>query len=101
MSPFVFGLRFTRQWRRISRPELETIMAHILNLPQVSRSALDRINATLRAAARAVASEHERALHAANKAALPHRCAAAVRALYLPSDLQQESNTAEQAACRD
>lgn len=68
-------------------------MAHILHLQQTPRRTLDRVNTTIRAIARGVATEHTLALRAATKAALPHQCLVEVRAMYVPSlDPHHESD---------
>jgi hypothetical protein len=86
-----------------SRPNLETIMAHILHLQQrTTERAFDRVSTTLRAIAHAVAAEHTRALRAATKAASPHQRLNEVRALYgLPLDPHQQSNVVAQADSLD
>jgi hypothetical protein len=81
-----------------SRQTLETIMAHILHLQQMSRRTLDGVNATIRAIVRAVAAEHTLALRAATTAASPRQSLAEVRAMYVPSlEPHQESDVVAQS----
>lgn len=58
-------------------------MAHILNLTHPSWLTLDRMNTAVRAVPRVVATEHELALWAASKAALPRRCLTELKAMYV------------------
>jgi hypothetical protein len=73
-------------------------MAHILNLQHTPRWTLERVNATIRAIARAVVAERSLALRAATKAAWPRQRLAEVRAMYVPSlDPHQESDPVARA----
>jgi hypothetical protein len=93
VSPFSAGFRFIQQRPRIRAQSLETIMAHILHLQQTPRPTLDRVHATIRAIARAVAAEHTLALRAATKANTPRQRLAELRAMYVtPLDPHQESD---------
>ena len=69
-------------------------MANTLQLQHTRRPIFERVNATLCAAAHAVASEHALALRAATRAALPHQHLAEVRAMYVAA-----APPAQSAAC--
>ena len=59
-------------------------MANILHLQHTHRPLLEGVNATIRAAARAVAAEYTLALRATTTAASPRQRLAKLRAMYVP-----------------
>lgn len=74
-------------------------MAHTLHLQHLPRQTLERVNATIRAVARAVAAEHTLALHAAAKAASPRRHLAEVRAIYVSSPAPNHESDVDGRFC--
>lgn len=69
-------------------------MAHTLRLKQTYRPTRSGVSSTIGAAARAIAAEHELALRAAEKAALPRQSVAEVRAMYVPACEPEPENDA-------
>ncbi|HVG05533.1 MAG TPA: hypothetical protein VM937_11405 [Burkholderiaceae bacterium] len=75
-------------------------MAHILRLKHTYQRTRSGFIATIRAVARAIASEHTLALRASEKVASSCRNAAEVRAMYVPTPNASDNNDVDQATRR-
>jgi hypothetical protein len=75
-------------------------MAHILRLKQTYRRNQNGITDVIGAAARAVAEDHELALRATDKAALPRKNLAELRAMYVSTSETPPDSAVEKTSSR-